>query len=541
MKRITGACFALVFVGCSGPGDGPVFPSFPPTTDRFSDVLVLALDGADWEQIDHRIEAGGLPHFARLRREGATGDLTSLEDYSRSPVIWNTISTGVEPARHGVEDFVTRQVDGNMMPISTGARRAPAFWHLFDEARIGVGVVGHWATWPAESLTCSSSFIISDRILAAQRTDLVHPEALGSEYRQEELFARFGFPTELRTAFAPFYDLERGELVDPRDWPFQKGLSAVRHHTSEDVIKVESALALGRHFDPEVMFSYVRVIDVVQHFFWPPDPSEGEIFPPSVDAPAIVDAAYRWADELLGRHLAAVRENANVIVLSDHGVRGALTTSLSGTPQTTERLGVADLVVPISEWYYQIALRIPVVGRDADGVVAPEDLEAVRAKVAGRILAIRTRDGRPVFRRVYDDRADVLFELDGPIGPGEDVRVGDRWVPVRDLGELEIRTGGHRREGLIAALGPAFRSGVPIEDASVFDVLPTLMALIGQPVSDELPGRVLTEAFAEEHFGKRPLRRVPRYDWTPPHLDVVDEPDPEILQRLESLGYVDRS
>ena len=42
-------------------------------------VLVIGLDGADWETLDRAMRAGQLPTLARLVREGARADLRSYD------------------------------------------------------------------------------------------------------------------------------------------------------------------------------------------------------------------------------------------------------------------------------------------------------------------------------------------------------------------------------------------------------------------------------------------------------------------------------
>ena len=42
-----------------------------------SEVWVIGLDGADWDQLDPMIARGELPNLAKLRQEGAAGILRS--------------------------------------------------------------------------------------------------------------------------------------------------------------------------------------------------------------------------------------------------------------------------------------------------------------------------------------------------------------------------------------------------------------------------------------------------------------------------------
>src|SRR3989338_7322162 len=59
-------------------------------------LILLGIDGADWDIIDHYIIEGRLPTFSRLKREGAWGYLRSF-DPMLSPMLWTTIATGKRP------------------------------------------------------------------------------------------------------------------------------------------------------------------------------------------------------------------------------------------------------------------------------------------------------------------------------------------------------------------------------------------------------------------------------------------------------------
>jgi hypothetical protein len=54
-------------------------------------------------------------------------------------------------------------------------------------------------------------------------------------------------------------------------------------------------------------------------------------------------------------------------------------------------------------------------------------------------------------------------------------------------------TGAHRPHGLLIAAGPGVRPGAEAPVARGIDLAPTWLAMLGQPVPPELPGRVLRE------------------------------------------------
>ena len=65
-------------------------------------ILLIGIDGADWDIIDALIDQGRLPNLALLKSEGVSGPLMTLRDIPLSPVIWTSVVTGKGPDKHGI-------------------------------------------------------------------------------------------------------------------------------------------------------------------------------------------------------------------------------------------------------------------------------------------------------------------------------------------------------------------------------------------------------------------------------------------------------
>ena len=70
--------------------------------------------------------------------------------------------------------------------------------------------------------------------------------------------------------------------------------------------------------------------------------------------------------------------------------------------------------------------------------------------------------------------------------------------------------------------------------------MPTVLHLLGVPISDELSGRPLTGLFAAQFVARYPVRQVERYGRpSPTTVARTGQPlDQEMIDRLRSLGYV---
>jgi tetratricopeptide (TPR) repeat protein len=101
----------------------------------------------------------------------------------------------------------------------------------------------------------------------------------------------------------------------------------------------------------------------------------------------------------------------------------------------------------------------------------------------------------------------------------------------------------HREEGVLVLSGPGARVGARLAAASVFDVAPTILHLLGLPAGEDMPGRVLVEAIDPRDLDRSPPRRIPSYEETGPPREIpraVSSPEAqaEMVAALQALGYV---
>ncbi|MCZ6507964.1 MAG: alkaline phosphatase family protein, partial [Acidobacteria bacterium] len=70
-------------------------------------IVVIGIDGMDWDYTQEMIAAGRLPALARLQEEGTAAPLgTSVPPLS--PIAWSNFTTGTDAGGHGIFDFLHR-------------------------------------------------------------------------------------------------------------------------------------------------------------------------------------------------------------------------------------------------------------------------------------------------------------------------------------------------------------------------------------------------------------------------------------------------
>lgn len=106
----------------------------------------------------------------------------------------------------------------------------------------------------------------------------------------------------------------------------------------------------------------------------------------------------------------------------------------------------------------------------------------------------------------------------------------------------------HRPEGVFAVRSPIHEAGARFGNTPIMDVCPTILALIGLPASEEMPGAVIRDGLDGtglrwvEHLESR---RVESYQaLAPVYSDSLgvgedSELDEAVIQQLRSLGYID--
>jgi len=112
-----GSALALVatfFIACGAIISWPVRLAWrlivtgnPYKRARVKRVVILGLDGMDPGLTTRLMRQGKLPNFERLARKGVFRPLTTSTP-GMSPVAWSSFTTGVDPSRHGIYDFLTR-------------------------------------------------------------------------------------------------------------------------------------------------------------------------------------------------------------------------------------------------------------------------------------------------------------------------------------------------------------------------------------------------------------------------------------------------
>ena len=102
----------------------------------------------------------------------------------------------------------------------------------------------------------------------------------------------------------------------------------------------------------------------------------------------------------------------------------------------------------------------------------------------------------------------------------------------------------HRLHGVFAACGPGIKKDVLVHGASLLDVAPTILTLLGLPVPEDFAGKVMTQIFDRPVQVERcPSLEAPHPDDGVRRETTAEEQDPwaaqQALAQLAELGYIE--
>jgi predicted AlkP superfamily phosphohydrolase/phosphomutase/Flp pilus assembly protein TadD len=476
-------------------------------------ILIVGLDGADWQIAEPLIEQGRLPNLDSLRRRGSWGNIKALLPIL-SPLIWTSVATGVGADRHGVLDFlVLDEQTGQQVPVDSRYRKVRALWNIFTEADRTVDFVAWWASWPAEEV---NGHLVSDRVsyslkdlsLATGSAGMTHPPGYLDEVR-DRLVDDGAITYE---EISRFVEVSREEFLAERKWIEQDRTAAYErplNHLTKILAATRSyhaiALDLLGRGQADLTAVYYQGIDEVGHRFMHFAPPR-QAWVSEADFRRygkVVEEFYVWQDELLGELLRAADPDTTVIVLSDHGfINGpdrpeGETADIEGQPSRWHRL------------YGLIAMAGPQIESRRLDTVSMLDITPTVLRLAGLPVA-EDMDGRvieeairPEFRERFPQTKIATYDSTPlrpdtvPMSESMDAVTADVLENLRALGY--IGDGAGAESAVTGVEGAAPPSGTVVAHANLAGVL-LLDGKLEEAEAEILAGLNLKPSFV-------PLRR----------------------------------
>jgi type I phosphodiesterase/nucleotide pyrophosphatase len=339
LATLIGACGDST--ASAGQGNSEVDASLPDSNFDGPPVVVVGMDGLEWEVLTPLLKAGKMPNFQALIDRGIAGGLATFQP-TFSPVVWTTIATGVPSSTHGVRYF-SEVRDGKILedglPYTSNTREVPAVWNIVSDQGRDVLSVGWWVSWPAEKV---NGRIVASYAAQAQGKlfwkagvwesglpKMAYPDSLMDDYVLDHL-AEGGLDGPVRSEYEKLFGrIPRPEdpsaKIDPWTFPrerdafFRTGYHGDRTHLNIFLEQLDRQVA-------DLNLVYFGLPDIAGHFWW--RYREPGAFQYSIDDAQLkllqdrIDQSYIAVDGFLGEIVAKLPQNARIMVLSDHGMHG---------------------------------------------------------------------------------------------------------------------------------------------------------------------------------------------------------------------------
>ncbi|HWQ16158.1 MAG TPA: sulfate adenylyltransferase [Roseiflexaceae bacterium] len=456
-------------------------------------MLVIGLDCAAPELVFDAWRAD-LPTLAGLMARGAYGRLESTIPAITVPA-WACMMSGCDPGQLGFYGFRNR-ADYSYERMSIANARAvthPRVWNLLSDAGRRVATVGVPQTYPVQP--------VNGQMVSCFLT----PSAK----------SQFTYPAELRHEIAGWIGGEL--LVDVPNFR-----SEDKDQILADIYRMaDQHFTICKRLLARERYDYFMTVDMgvdrIHHAFWKHmDPAHPKHVPGNRFQRAIHDY-YVYVDGKIAELLALVDDDTVVLVVSDHGAK-----AMVGGICINEWL-IREGYLTLKEYPAQVAplekcevdwartkawgaggyygrLFLNVRGREPNGTIAPQDYERERATLMARLAAIPDPDGRPIGTQVF--RPEEVYTEINNIPPDLVIYFGDLgWRSVGSVGldsvwTFENDTGpddaNHAQHGIFILYDPRNPGGGrQLEGLRIYDVAPTILALLGQPAPEGIRGKAM--------------------------------------------------
>lgn len=521
-------------------------------------VLVIGLDGATPELLFPWAKAGHLPNIAKLMKNGVSGKLGSTIP-PITAAAWVSFMTGKSPGNHSVIDFVQKKAGSyditsfdrseiekksgiDLSLANAAAIGSKKLWDILGEYDKKVGVMHVPITYPPTKV---NGFLIAGLGTPGPESNFTYPSNLREKILSDGYKIHI---TEL--------EVEGNEDAALRDM--------------RDVERKRCEIAMKLMKEEYDFFCVVfEASDFVQHFFWKHMDSSHHFHNPEKSkkyGDSILNC-YKLLDELVGKILDNVDDDASIIIMSDHGggplnklfyinkwlidlnllklknqeklgiplrigvdkekirtslIKLGLKNVLNKIPKKI-RNKIPDEAFTMSDFNWQQTkaysmggwgyVYLNLLGREPEGIVFEEEYDELRNYIISKLYQIKDPDtGEEIVQKVFKKEelygghsSDQLPDLIIVMNESIDCKHSIPKGSEVLVPSSINKSGNHRRDGVIIMKGKNIRANIDSIKAEIIDVAPTILYMMDIPIPSDVDGRVIESAFNPDHVRINPV------------------------------------
>ncbi len=436
-----------------------------------------------------------LPNLRSLAEGGTYGRLESTIPPITVPA-WTCMLSGKDPGQHGFYGFRNRaDYSYHQMSIATADRiRFPRVWDLVSQAGGKAIVVGVPQTYPVRPL---NGVMVSSFLTPSTESAYTHPPEFKDEIRRvigEYMLDVPNFRTDDKVRL----------------------LQDIYRMSRQRFALVKYLLSTRPDWD---MFMFVDMgPDRIHHGLWKYIDPRHPKYRAGNPYQNTIHKYYQFLDAQIGELLTMLPDDVSVLVMSDHGAQPMIGgicindwliahgyLALLDKPP-----GVVSLDQCEIDWEHTRAwgaggyygrLFLNVRGREPQGVIPPEKVEAFKREITARLEAITDPDGHNIGTRVF--RPEQVYAEVNNIPPDLIVYFGNlAWRSVGSVGNdgfhvFENDTGpddaNHAQKGMYILHHPRASARGQAEH-TWHAIAPTMLELLGLETPKEMGEERLWQA-----------------------------------------------
>jgi len=499
-------------------------------------VFVLGIDGLTFDLLVPWAKEGKLPNFAKLLEEGSSTQLISAVPPS-SPPAWTSAVTGVNPGKHGIFGFVKglkfsagkhHDLIHDLYYYTSRDRRADPLWVILSERGRRSVVM---------NVPCSSP---PDRMKGVMISGFPHTSQ-----------TNFTYPPEYRFKIPDYRNDIYGQIVQINgEEAFLEDMNDIMDRRATVVFK------LLEEESWELFFVVFTIADRVQHYFWKfMDPKHPNWDPVKAQLYSnIVLETYQRLDQVVGKLRPKLDSQTTLVLMSDHGF-GPVYQLVNGqnfidqaVPRDVFRVMAADHFG--ASFHLTSKKDPPYDSKTREAYAQTKELlksklEQLRDPATGQKVISKVFEGDELYWGPYANVAPDLLglETEGYLfwnwNPTEDGRL----FPLHDDPIFSrFFSAYHKMNGVLIITGANVQRGVNNFDAQIADIAPSVLYLLGEPIPQEMDGRILDAPISHEYLEDHPLdarwARSSKPRQTSGLSDSTEAINKFIEEQLRAIGYV---
>ena len=490
-----------------------------------SKIIVLGLDGLSPELVEKW--SGELPNLSKLKQDGVWANIRCTVPPTAAQA-WTSVRSGRNPGAFGFwnetyrDDFVygePKQAD------SDTAERVDLLQKMLPKMGQRVAIVNVPASWPPKKIPAGFCVTGPD---TQDPKNFTYPETLADEVKG--LVGEYIF--RLSEDGIACLQMEKDKVLEKVYAMDEQRFTLIKHFIQKRCDHI-LAVIVG----PERMaHNFLHYTDET-HKRHDPDPKYKN---------ALLDY-YKWIDKNVGEVRESLPGDSVFIVMSAYGSQkldgcinlnewliqeGYLTLSeYPAEPTISSELKVDWAKTKAWSTGSNGAIYLNVKGREAQGVVDPEDADKLLDELAEKLKAIPDENGKALNTQIFK-RDDIQFGPYVKQGPDMFIYFDECRFASSDAvgyGKGKIHStdtskgpdyAAHSPYGYFCMAGSRITAKGKIEGVSLLNIAPTVLDVIGLPIPREMERPSLLAMLKEEKAA-------------PPPPKMEDK----VRSRLEALGY----